>query len=331
MTIDWQPFKKLVEEHQSFVLTSHTRADCDALGSELAMAAGLEALGKQVRIINGDEVPEHIAFLDAKNRIEVLSEDAANGPTAADAHKAEVHMVLDTSAWGQLGPMADVLKDSPAKRIIIDHHVSGDDLGAIEFKETTAEANGRLILEALDALGVEITTEIARSLFAAIATDTGWFRFPSVNEKTYLAIARLVAAGAVPSDIFSSLYDRNTQAKVRLHGRIMESISLELDNQLAFGVATLGDFSETGALLADTEDVVNKLLSVEGIKVAVLVAAMEPGITKLSLRSRSDVDVRIVAERFGGGGHIKAAGVRYRGEVDEAREAVLAVLAEQMG
>ncbi len=330
MTIDWQPFKTLVDEHQSFVLTSHTRPDCDALGSELAMAAALESLGKQVRIINGDGVPEHIAFLDAKNRVEVLSTDDGEGPTPADVHAADVHMVLDTSAWGQLGPMAEVLKESPAKRIIIDHHVSGDDLSAVEFKETTAEANGRLILEAIDALGVQLTTEMARSLFAATATDTGWFRFPSVNEKTYLAIARLVSAGAVPSDIFSSLYDRNTAAKVRLHGRIMESISLELNDTLAFGVAKLEDFSETGALLADTEDVVNKLLSVDGIKVAVLIAAMEPGITKMSLRSRSDVDVRLVAERFGGGGHIKAAGVRYRGSVDEAREAVLAVLAEQM-
>ena len=326
MSIDWKPFVDLVNNNDSFVLTSHTRPDCDAIGSELAMALGLRSLGKQVRIINGDAPPAHIAFIDPENHVEVLDE----GASTADAHAADVHMILDTSAWGQLGPMAEVLRDSPAKRVIIDHHVSGDDLGATCFKDTTAEANGRLVLEALDALGVEITQEIAIPLYAAIATDTGWFRFPSVNEKTYLAVARLVEAGAVPSQIFSSLYDQNTAGRIRLHGRIMSSILLELDDTLAFGMARTEDFIETGALLSDTEDVVNRLLSVAGVKVAVLIAAMEDGLVKVSLRSRSDVDVRVVAEHFGGGGHTKAAGVRYRGTVDEAREAVLAVLSEQM-
>ncbi len=165
---------------------------------------------------------------------------------------------------------------------------------------------------------------------AGDGTDTGWFRFPSVNEKTYLAVARLVEAGAVPSQIFSSLYDQNTAGRIRLHGRIMDSITLELGDTLAFGLAQVEDFTETGALLSDTEDVVNRLLSVAGLKVAVLIAAMEEGLTKVSLRSRSEVDVRVVAEHFGGGGHTKAAGVRYRGSVNEAREAVLAVLAKQM-
>ena len=143
------------------------------------MALGLRSLGKQVRIINGDAPPEHIAFIDPENRVEVIDE----GATTADAHAADVHMILDTSAWGQLGPMADVLRESPAKRVIIDHHVSGDDLGATCFKDTSAEANGRLVLEALDALGVEITHDMAIPLYAAIATDTGWFRFPSGQRK----------------------------------------------------------------------------------------------------------------------------------------------------
>ncbi|MEO0529766.1 MAG: DHH family phosphoesterase [Planctomycetota bacterium] len=326
MPIDWTPLKEAVANYDSFVLTTHTRSDCDAIGSELGLLHALEVLGKQVRIVNADAPPERITFLDTENRIEVLGE----GVTADEVHQADVHIVVDTSAWGQLGDMAEVIRATPAKRLIIDHHQSGDDLQAAEMKDTDAEAAGRLVLEAIDALGVELTPAMATPLFAAIATDTGWFRFPSVSSTTYKAIARLVDSGAHPNRIYQTLYDNNTPGRIRLHGRIMQSLSLKLGGRVAFGWATDHDFLETGALLADTEDVVNRLLSVEGVEIAVLFAAMEPGLTKASLRSRGEADVRPVAEHFGGGGHAKAAGVRYRGSVEEARAAVLAVIERQL-
>src|SRR3954466_6562178 len=102
MTIDWRPFTKLVDASQSFVLTSHMRPDCDAIGSELGLALALRSLGKTVRIINGDGVPPHISFIDPNNDVLVLGRDVN-----ADNVKCDVHIVVDTSAWGQLGPMAD--------------------------------------------------------------------------------------------------------------------------------------------------------------------------------------------------------------------------------
>jgi phosphoesterase RecJ-like protein len=240
-------------------------------------------------------------------------------------------MVLDTSAWGQLGAMAEVLRTTPARRVVIDHHVSGDDLGAVVLKDTLAEATGRLVLEAIDALGVTLTPEMAAPLMAAIATDTGWFRFPSVTPATYAAAGRLVAAGANPSSLYALLYEQNTAARVRLHGRIMESLRLELGGAVAVGYATHADFAATGAALADTEDVVNRLLSVEGVKVAVLVAEMDAERCKASLRSRSEVDVREVAEQFGGGGHTKAAGVRVRGDAATAIATLLEALRARIG
>lgn len=326
MRIDWSPLKQIVEQNQSFVLTSHTRADCDAVGSELGLLFALRALGKDARIVNADAPPEHIRFLDPEGEVGVIGEDAS----VADVHSTDVHIIADTSAWGQLGEMADVIRKTPAKRVVIDHHVSGDDLGATELKDVEAEATGRLVIEACDALGVALTPQIATPLFAAIATDTGWFRFPSVNAKTYTAVARLVEAGAVPTHIFSSLYDQNSPARIRLQGRIMQSLRLEQDGRIAVGIAQLSDFSDTEAQLSDTEDVVNRLLSVSGVQAAMLVAAMDNECTKVSLRSRSDADVRVVAEQFGGGGHTKAAGVRYRGSVEAAIDAVLPLLAEQL-
>ncbi|TWT30263.1 NanoRNase/pAp phosphatase [Posidoniimonas corsicana] len=327
MPIDWNPLLPIVEQAETFVLTSHMRPDCDALGSELGMAAALQALGKRVRIINGDSVPSHIAFIDAGGMIEVFG----SGVTQQEVHEADVHMVLDTSAWGQLGPMADVIRSSPARKVVIDHHVSGDDLGAMVLKDVTSESNGRLVLQAIEALGVELTAEMARPLFYAMATDTGWFRFSSVTEQTLLAAAKLVAAGASPSDSFSTLYDRNTLSRVRLHGRIMESTALVLDGRVGVARATEADFAATGAEAADTEDVVNRVLSIAGVEVAALFVELGEGANKVSLRSRSDFDVREIAEQFGGGGHTKAAGVRIRGPIDEAQRKVLEAIQAKIG
>jgi phosphoesterase RecJ-like protein len=321
MAIDWKPFVELVRAHNSFVLTSHMRPDCDAIGSELALALALRALGKQAQIVNGDTVPPHIAFIDPQNDVSVLGRDLQ----PADV-KPDVLIVVDTSAWGQLGPMADVVRESNAKKIVVDHHVSQDDMHAVVFKDTTSEATGRLILGAIDALGVSVTSEMAIPLFAAIATDTGWFRFSSVTALTFAAAGRLIHSGAKPNEIFSSLYEQNTIARLYLQGRILSATKTELDGRLIYSSATPQDLAETGAEATDTEDVVNRLLGVKGVEVGLLFLELGPEETKVSLRSRTGFDVRKVAEQFGGGGHAAASGVRYPGPLPEAIEALTAAI-----
>jgi bifunctional oligoribonuclease and PAP phosphatase NrnA len=316
--IDWRPFVELVNESQSFVLTSHMRPDCDAIGSELGLALGLRSLGKSVRIVNGDPVPPHIAFIDPQNDALLLGRDVSPMELASD-----VLVVLDTSAWTQLGPMADVLRDTQARKVVIDHHVSEDDFGALSLKETTAEATGRLVLEAITALGVELTPAIAMPLFTAIATDTGWFRFASVSEATFAAAGRLVAAGARPSVVFTALYEHNTLARLHLQGRILSGTQSDGDGRVLYTGVTQADLRETGAEATDTEDIINRLLGVVGVEIALLFLELGPQETKVSLRSRSSCDVRAIAEVFGGGGHRAAAGVRFQGSITEAVPAVL--------
>jgi bifunctional oligoribonuclease and PAP phosphatase NrnA len=319
MAIDWAPFVTLVNESRSFVLTSHMRPDCDAIGSERALALALRSLGKEVRIVNGDPVPPHIPFIDPQNEVKVLGRDVS-----ADALACDVLAVLDTSAWGQLGPMADVVRRTKARKIVIDHHVSEDDLGATFFKDSMSESTGRLVLQAIDALGVELTEEMAIPLYTAIATDTGWFRFASVTEATLAAAARLVGAGARPRDVFSALYEQNSIGRLRLHARILSNVKSHLGGRLLSTAITQDDLRAAGAEATDTEDVINRLLTVAGVEVALLFLELGPMETKVSLRSRSTVDVRAVAERFGGGGHRAAAGVRYPGPLATAEPAVLA-------
>jgi phosphoesterase RecJ-like protein len=325
MPIDWSPFTKFVNESRSFILTSHMRPDCDAIGSEIALALALRSLGKTARIINGDSVPPHIAFIDPNHDVHVLGRDVSPSDTKSDAF-----VVLDTSAWSQLGPMADVVRSSTARKAVIDHHVSQDDLGATMFKDTTSESTGRLVLGAIDALGVAITPAIATALFAAIATDTGWFRFASVGEATFVAAARLVDAGAKPHEIFAKLYEQNSLARLLLQGRILSNVKSELSGRLLWTAITQDDLRAVGAEPTDTEDVINRLLGVAGAEVAVLMLELGPKETKVSLRSRSTLDVNQVAAQFGGGGHRAAAGVRYPGPIADAQHAVLNALRTAM-
>src|SRR5262245_34860182 len=139
MAIDWTVFGEIIVKYSRFVLTSHLRPDCDALGSELGMAQILEALGKDVKIVNPQRTPANLEFIDPERRILGINEDIRPEQLA----DREVLMVLDTSAWAQLGAMGDVLRTTKARKLVLDHHIGEDDLGAELFKDVTVEATGR--------------------------------------------------------------------------------------------------------------------------------------------------------------------------------------------
>ena len=319
MSIDWGKFVATIQAHTRFVLTSHVRPDCDALGSELGMAGVLEAIGKEVRIVNGQATPPNLAFIDPEKRILALGEDLQ----ASDLDDAELLMILDTSAWAQLGPMGEVLRNTSAKKIILDHHVSQDDLGAEAFKNTKAEATGRLVVEAAQHLGVALDSRMANPLFAAIATDTGWYRFPSTSSGTYRMAGSLMDAGADPVAIYRDLYERNTVGRVRLRGEVLARIEMELDGRLGHSFIHADDFSRVGAIPSDTEDLINLMLEINGTEAAVIVIELVGGGYKVSFRSRCQMDCSEVAAQFGGGGHRAAAGATMQGTFADVQSRVL--------
>jgi phosphoesterase RecJ-like protein len=326
MTINWNRFADIVREHQTFLLASHIRPDCDALGSLLGMAKILTTLGKTVHIVNGHPTPPNLAFIDPLRQIKALGDDVP----AEEIPPHDVLMVLDTSAWAQLGPMGDVLQASTARKIVLDHHVSEDDLGTEPFKDPHAEATGTLVVQAADALGVTLTPDMAEPLFAAIATDTGWFRFGSTTSATYRVAAQLVDAGAKPADIYRDLYEKNSLGRVRLRGLILSRIADELDGRLVHTFVRKTDFEQTGALPSDTEDVVNMALEIAGTEVAVILVEQLRGGFKISFRSRSDMDCSEVAETFSGGGHRAAAGAFVEGDFAEVQKRVLDAVRDAM-
>ncbi len=316
--IDWPRFVAFVESHKCFLLTTHIRPDCDALGSTLCMATILERLGKRVEIVLGYELPPNLRWLDTEGRIRHLQEFT---PEQLDAFDAL--MVIDTSAWAQLRHIEDLLRNTKAEKIVLDHHQSGDDLGATEFKDSTAEATGRIVAQAADRLGVAITSEMAVQLFVALVTDTGWLHYSSTTADSYRLAARLIDAGAVPARIYADLYEKESLARLILIGLVLSRVKTELDGRLIHTFIGLGDFEKAGALPTDSEDVINMTLSVAGTQMALIFVEQSDGGCKVSFRSRCHVDCAKLAEQFGGGGHKAAAGATIHEPLENARARVL--------
>lgn len=282
------------------------------------MAGVLEAIGKQVMIVNGHPTPPSLSFLDPAQRIQVIGEHINT-----DEIDVDCLIILDTSAWAQLGPMADFVRRFTGTKLVIDHHVGEDDLGAEFHKDTSAEATGHLVFDCAQQLDVTLNRPQANALYAAIATDTGWFRFASTTSSTYRVIAELMDLGANPSAIYGDLYERDTIGRVRLRGRILSRTESMLDGQLVHTYVKKEDFSETGALPSDTEDAINLALAIAGTKIAIIMIEQLKGGYKFSFRSRCHVDCNELAREFGGGGHKAAAGAFVEGEFLEVQTRVL--------
>jgi phosphoesterase RecJ-like protein len=327
MSIDWTPLANLIEQHQKFVVTTHVRPDGDALGSSLGMVGLLRQKGKDVRAVNTSKTPPRYDYLDPTG---TLFEHFGTTVQPADLTDREVLIILDLSSWGQLGEMADWVRAFPGKRLVIDHHVSQDDLGATFLKDTTAEATGTLVTRAARALNVPITPEMATGLFTAIAMDTGWFHHPNTTPQTLRTVAELVEEGAKIDEIYRLLSERNTLGRLKMMGETLCSLKTDFDGRISYATVTRADFERTGAIPPDTEDLVDFTVSIRGVDVGLFFIEQPRGGIKLSIRSRNGLDCAKLAGQFGGGGHKAAAGASLPDPLNETVERVLKAVREAL-
>lgn len=319
--IDWARFKDQINLGSRFLLTSHVRPDGDSLGSELAMLRILRLLGKEARIVNAHPTPPSLSFMDTEKDIRVLSE--LDEEEKRYIETIDTFLILDTSSWAQLGDMGVILEHSAARKLVLDHHAIGNDLGAEKFVDATAEATGTLCFQAAKELGVDLNLETALPMFVAIVTDTGWFRFSSVRAETFQIAAELLRLGVRPDEIYRELYERESLARMRLIGSTLERIESHLGGKLACTWIELSDFERLGALASDSEDIVNMTLQIDGTLFAVIFVEQRSGGFKVSFRSRCELDCSRLAAFFQGGGHKRAAGATIFAPLEDAKKQVL--------
>ena len=288
MSIDWTPLADAIEANDRFLVTTHVRPDGDALGSEVGMVGLLRQRGKDVRVVNASPTPPRYDYLDPSG---TLFEHYGVDVRDADLADRQALVILDLSSWGQLADFAGFVRAFPGTRLVVDHHVSQDDMGAAYLKDTTAEATGTLVARAIKALGLQFTPEISSGLLTAIAMDTGWFRHPSTSPETFRTAAELVEAGGSVSEIYRILFERSTLGRLKLTGVVLSDLALACDGRVAYTKVSLAQIAAAGAIPADTEDLVDYTVSLAGVEVGLMFIEQKGGGVKVSFRSRAGLDV----------------------------------------
>lgn len=324
-----QDILELIEKHQRFFISTHIRPDGDAIGSELALAHFLQRLGKEVVVINSDPPPMNMDWLPGIGKIQVF--DGSLGQREA-VNRADVVFILDTNAMDRLGSLVAPVRASDGIKALIDHHTHPEGWFDVMFERETASATGELIYEIISAYDPEmIDADIATSLYAAIVTDTGSFRYSNVTPALHRAVADILERGDLsPAPIHTAVYDTRSRESLQLLGRVLETITLRFGGAVGYMVITPRMLRETGASSEDTEGFVNYALSIEGVRAAVMFLETEKG-TKMSFRSKADAHVNEWARALGGGGHKNAAGAYLRVPLDEAVEQVMALAPRFLG
>jgi len=327
---DFENALKLIENASDVLITSHTKPDGDACGSIKAMMVQLGRMGKRVRGVLLSAVPKWYEFLFAEP-ITVLQKDTAQKQLEQGGfNECDLVVIVDTNSYIQLPNFDTWLKSSGKTVLVIDHHITGDGLGDVEVIDTSACAAGQIVLDLFRYAGWEVDAVIADALFTALATDSGWFKFSNTDARLFRDAAELIEAGARPNELYSQLYQNFTVQRLKLMTRMLDSLELYFDDRVAMQVITQEDFKQTGTSGSDTENLIDECKRIGSVRVAVLLVEREDGKWRCSIRSKGDVDVRRVAQEYGGGGHTNAAGVTLPGPLEKAKQMVLSELARQL-
>ena len=301
---------------RSICVVGHVRPDGDCIGSQLGLALALLDQGKKVTCWNEDPVPRKLAFLDTQKLI------GAPSP----GRTFDCVIATDSASFERLGRVCDCIRKRKLL-INIDHHASNTRYGDINWVSAREPSTGELIYRLAKAAGWTITRPIADCLFTAVSTDTGSFQYPSTRPATYHVAGELVARGANLAKICDEVYQSFPLSRVRLLQHVYNHFHLSHHNQIAWFWLKKADFVRTGADTADSEGLIDHIRAIEPVIVACVFEEVDPELTRVSLRSKSDqVDVSEIASRFGGGGHPAAAGARIVGKPLATQRQVIAAV-----
>lgn len=302
-----QDAQQLIKAANNIVITNHLSPDADAMGSALGLQLLLQKMGKESTVIVPTPYAETLNFLPQNELVLVYEE---NLPSAQFLNQADLIFHLDYNAYGRSGPMETALRNSMAKRILIDHHQQPEDWPDVCYSDTSMSSTCEMMYhfaEAMSWLPV-MNAEIATCLYAGIMTDTGNFRFSSTSPTTHRVVAQLLEAGAIPQNIANELYDSNSRDRLKLLGVALNNMEVYEAEKAVIIPLSQKELNQHHYKKGDTEGFVNYGLSLKGMQVSIFLTEQDEK-TKISFRSKGKLDVNQFArDYFEGGGHKNAAG-----------------------
>ena len=311
-----------LREGGRFAVLSHVRPDGDALGSQLALGLSLKRLGKDVRIWNEEGMLEKYSFLPSANLLT---------KPPADPEDVDVAIALDTAIQNRLGTALPAVRSAKIW-INIDHHPSNPGYGDLVYINPKAPATGQILFELIRSEKLPIDAAIAENLYVAISTDTGSFQYPNTTARTFEIAAELVRAGVDVGRVSQLTYENYPRRRSELLRDLLGTMRFEANDRVASFSLSLATAKKLGVLPEDNEGLIDHLRAIHGVIVAVFFEELADGKVRVSMRSKSEkVNVCAICEKFGGGGHVRAAGARLRGTLAEVEKKILEEVRDVVG
>lgn len=308
----YQPVIDIIKKGKKFLVASHAHPDGDGIGSTIALAKGLEELGKSAIMFNSDPVPGNLRFLPYVERI------TSKIPSG---ERFDALFMVDCSQRERIGgDVKDLPRDVLGKLVLIDHHRYNSSECDVLCIDEDAAATGEVVYRLFKTLGTNITKEIANLLFCTFVVDTGSFRYSNTSSSLLRDASELVAAGANPWEISKALDESNPPSSIALLRAVLETF--EMSGKMAWLVLSQQMLADAGATEDVAEEYINYPRSIQGVEVAILFRELRSGKWKVSFRSKNDIDVQKIAMAFGGGGHAHAAGCTLEGGLAEVKNRI---------
>lgn len=305
---------QVLRDNRRFAILSHVRPDGDALGSQLALGLVLKELGKNVLIWNEEGMINKYSFLPSASLV-------TKPPT--EPEDVDVAIALDTAIQSRLGTTVAAIR-SAKLWINIDHHPSNPGYGDLVYIDPKAPATGEILFELITREKLPLNAEIAENLYVAIATDTGSFQYPNVTARTFEIAAELIRFGVNVGRVSQLIYENYPQRRIELLRDLLSTMRFQAEGRVASFTLSLETAKKLGVLPEDNEGLIDHLRAIHGVIVAVFFEELPDGKVRVSMRSKSPaVNVCAICEKFGGGGHVLAAGARVCGSLGEVEKKIL--------
>ena len=303
----------------SVLLFPHVNIDGDALGSCVSLCAALRNAGKQAWILTEEEVGEYVGFLD-------------NGYCTQDhgiIGTPDICMCVDCSETKRF-PKREETFFKGKTTICLDHHFTGEPFADYNYIDGDVAATCELAYLLLQEMGLEITTEIAEAIYTGISTDTGNFQYSNTTKQTHLIAAELIDKGIDHNKITVKLYQSTRLEKLRITARVLDNMEVFADGKAAIAYASQAMLEKEGVTMEDTEGAIDLIRNINGIEIAAFLKENGPETIKASMRAKTYGNVAEIAGKFGGGGHIKAAGCTFNTDLESARTQLKAAIEESL-
>lgn len=304
----------IIKEKKDFAIVCHSSPDGDSLGSMLGLYNCLIEIRKNADVIVEDLIPDKYSFLPR-------AEEIIDSSRAKDRYDCLI--VLDNGDFSRAGVSKDVIKRCDMI-INIDHHLTNDLYGQINFVDTNASSVGEIIYQLLKINGFELSKNTAECLYTSIVSDTGGFKYSNTTSLTLSIAGDLINTGIDFSEIYNRIFDVKTVPQINLMSKVTSTLKTFLDDRAALLYLSKSMLDECNATEEDASDFVNFARDISGVEVGVFIKEKDSKTSRVSLRSKNFVDVRAIAEKFGGGGHLRAAGCTIEGNIQEAIKLIIA-------